>query len=93
MIKINSLLLFFLLGTGSLALAGEALPEALEDVRTAVATETRKNAPHRDRRIRKRLDYLFEELDERVSPVVTKERREGYRIFKHGLAEQMRPDR
>ncbi len=62
-----------------------------QDVRSAIASEARKNAPNRQRRIRRRVEFLFEDLDERLSDIVTEERRQGYLIFKKGLAQQMRP--
>lgn len=70
---------------------GEIVKAFGEDVRSAVAKEMRRNAPNRRRRIRRSMTRLFDDLDERVRPIVNEQRLPGYRLFKKGLAEQMRP--
>lgn len=72
---------------------GKIIGKFSHDVQAAVTAEARRNLPNAPRRIKRRLHNLFKDLDNRVKPVVTKERWQGYLIFKKGLAEQMEPKR
>ena len=72
---------------------GDIIGEFTKDVRLAVSAEMRRNLPNAPRRVKRRMDNLFDDLDQRVKPIVNKDRMQGYLLFKKGLAEQMRPRR
>ncbi|MCB1646361.1 MAG: hypothetical protein KDI36_12955 [Pseudomonadales bacterium] len=62
-----------------------------KDTGTRIAKELKKKAADAPRRIRKVLKNNFEDLDEATSHLVTADRRNGYLIFKKGLADQFSP--
>lgn len=70
---------------------GKIIREFTGDVQKRVQTEARRNAPHLERRMQRRVSNLFDELDNRVKTLVSEERRTGYQIFKLGLYRQMQP--
>lgn len=70
---------------------GEIIRDFTGDVRKRVQLEARRNAPNLERRMQRRVGNLFDDLDDRVRPLVNEERRTGYQIFKVGLYRQMQP--
>ena len=72
---------------------GEIIDAFVQDLKGAIATEMRRNAPNADRRIKKKVTQLFEDLDQRTAGIVSESRNPGYLVFKKGLADQMKPGR
>lgn len=70
---------------------GGIIREFTGDVQARMQIEARRNAPDLERRMRRRVNNLFDDLDDRVKPLVNEERLAGYQIFKAGLYRQMQP--
>lgn len=70
---------------------GEIIKDFSSDVQERMQLEARRNAPDLERRIKRRVNSLFADLDDRVKPVLNEERDVGYQIFKEGLYRQMQP--
>lgn len=70
---------------------GTTIQEFNKQAADMIKTEMWRNRPNKGRTIRRKLADMFEDLDERVKPIVTEGREPGWRIFKKGLADQMKP--
>ncbi|MEX0942349.1 MAG: hypothetical protein WD002_07370 [Pseudomonadales bacterium] len=70
---------------------GEIIRQFTDDVQKRVQLEARRNAPNLEHRMRRRVNNLFDDLDNRVKPLIDEERLAGYQIFKAGLYRQMQP--
>ena len=70
---------------------GEIVAAFMGDVQQRIVRESRRNEPELPRRIKRRLGYLFDDLDERVKVLVNPSRLEGYQLFKAGLVRQFEP--
>ncbi|MCB1694445.1 MAG: hypothetical protein KDI19_16855 [Pseudomonadales bacterium] len=70
---------------------GGIIKQFTADVHQKVQNEARRPAPNLERRLARRVRLMFDDLDDRVKPVVNEERLAGYRIFKEGLYRQMQP--